>query len=204
LTNEIKDFSSKNHRILEKIKGHNILEVLQTLPSSLFNIECFSSLTSSEIHSFDIKKAEKMKAKALHAFDLLMNEEVLLERIHSKCVFINQSSKNQESYRKKAINHLTVDLIPTFLPYTIQKKSAKFLKTSKKLIIDMKLNKKPKSDEINDKKNKNGQKYKNIQNGQNDKNEEINKNDVKISKIKSSDEIEYELESSKEDTSHSK
>ena len=144
LISEIKVLSSKNQRILEKIKSHNIPEVLQTLPKVLFNIENFSSLTSTEIHDFDVKKAEKLKTKAFQAFDSLMNEEVLLERIHSKCVFINQSSIHQETYRKKAINHLTVDLIPSFLPYT-QKKYAKFLKNSNKLVQDMKLQKKQKN-----------------------------------------------------------
>jgi len=142
LTKEIKDFSTKNHRILDKIKNHNIPEVLQTLPKSLFNIESFSSLTSQDIQNLDRKTGEKLKSKALHAFDVLMNEEVLLERIHSKCNIINQASNNQEKvYRKKAINHLAVDLIPSFLPYN-QKKYTKFIKSSQKLITEMKLHKK--------------------------------------------------------------
>lgn len=137
----------KNHRILEKIKSSNIPEILNTLPKALFNIDSFSSLTAEDIQRLDRKTGEKLKAKALHAFDVLMNEEVLLERIRSKCNIINQASNNQENvYRKKAINHLAVDLIPSFLPYN-QKKYTKFVKSSQKLITEMKLQKKkPKED----------------------------------------------------------
>lgn len=93
-----------------------------------------------EIQALDIKKAEKLKTKALNTFDLLMNEEVSLERILSKCVFINQSCPNQNKYRKKAINRLTVDFIPSFLPHS-NNKYTKFIKNSQKL-MNMNLQKK--------------------------------------------------------------
>lgn len=94
-------------------------------------------LKQKDLQDLEYKKAEKLKTKALRTFDVLMNEEVALERILSKCVFISQSSKG--NYRQKAIKHLASDLIPSFLPGS-QQKLSKFVKSSQKILSDLKLN----------------------------------------------------------------